>query len=57
MLAIYILVVYLYIGIAVGFYNYLSTPSHKQVEHDEFKKNCDYWRTQYNCKGGENNGN
>ena len=59
MLAIYILVVYLYIGIAVGFYNYLSTPSHKQVEHDEFKKNCDYWRTTYNTgyKGGENNGN
>ena len=48
MLGIYILVVYLYIGIAVGFYNYLSTPSHKQVEHDEFKKNCDYWRTTYN---------
>ena len=23
----------------------------------EFKKNCNYWRTQYNCKGGENNGN
>ena len=33
MLAIYILVVYLYIGIAVGFYNYLTAPkqSHKQI--------------------------
>ena len=48
MLGIYILTVYLYIGIAVGFYNYLSTPSHKQVEHDECKKNCAYWRTTYN---------
>ena len=47
MLAIYILVVYLYIGIAVGFYNYL-TQSHNKIEQDEFKKNCDYWRTTYN---------
>ena len=54
MLAIYILVVYLYIGIAVGFYNYLTTPkqSHKQREQEEFKKNCDYWRTTYNIQGG-----
>ena len=57
MLGIYILTVYLYIGIAVGFYNYLTTPkqSHKQIEQDEFKKNCAYWRTQYNCKGGDYN--
>ena len=48
MLAIYILTVYLYIGIAVGFYNYLTTPSHKQREQEEFKKNCAYWRTTYN---------
>ena len=54
MLAIYILVVYLYIGIAVGFYNYLTAPkqSHKQMEQEEFKKNCDYWRTTYNIQGG-----
>ena len=32
MLGIYVLAVYLYIGIAVGFYNYLSTPSRKQLE-------------------------
>ena len=48
MFGIYILAVYLYIGIGAGLYNYLSTPSHKQVEHDEFKKNCAYWRTTYN---------
>ena len=54
MLAIYILTVYLYIGIAVGFYNYLTTPkqSHKQREQEEFEKNCDYWRTTYNIQGG-----
>ena len=27
------------------------------IMEQEFKKNCNYWRTQYNCKGGENNGN
>ena len=45
MLAIYILVVYLYIGIAVGFYNYLSTPSHKQVDQEA----REYWHTTYTC--------
>ena len=54
MLGIYILTVYLYIGIAVGFYNYLTTPSHKQVEQ-QFKENSEYWRTTYYCKGGEHN--
>ena len=52
MLGIYILTVYLYIGIAVGFYNYLTTPSHKQREQ-EFKENCNYWRTTYICSKGD----
>ena len=57
MLGIYILVVYLYAGIGIGLYNYLTTPSHKQIEQEEFKKNCAYWRTTYNTgyKGGEHN--
>ena len=55
MFGIYILAVYLYIGIAVGFYNYLTTPkqSHKQIDQEA----SEYWRITYYCKGGENNGN
>ena len=52
MLAIYILVVYLYVGIAVGFYNYLTAPkqSHKQIDREA----REYWRTTYTCsKGGD----
>ena len=53
MLAIYILVVYLYIGIAVGFYNYLSTPSHKQSHKQIDQEAREYWHTTYTCSKGD----
>ena len=48
----YLGIVLFYIAIALIFYGLSEADSQ---EHDEFKKNCDYWRTQYNCKGGEHN--
>ena len=50
MLGIYVLAVYLYVGIAVGFYNYLTTPkqSHKQIDQEA----REYWHTTYTCSEG-----
>ena len=41
----YLGIVFFYIAIALIFYGLSEADSQ---EHDEFKKNCDYWRTTYN---------
>ena len=49
---------FFYLAIALIFYSLCVTASRADdLMEQEFKKNCNYWRTQYNCKGGENNGN
>lgn len=52
MFGIYILTVYLYTFIGVAFYHFL-TVSDKQREQEEFRQNCNYWRTTFTCGKGD----
>ena len=58
MFASYLGISFFYIAFALIVYALMDTASKADdIMEQEFKKNCNYWRTQYNCKGGENNGN
>lgn len=58
MIASYLGISFFYIAFALIVYALMDTASKADdIMEQEFKKNCNYWRTQYNCKGGENNGN
>ena len=58
MIASYLGLSFFYIAFALIVYALMDTASKADdIMEQEFKKNCNYWRTQYNCKGGENNGN
>ena len=57
MIGSYLGISFFYIAFALIVYALMDTASKADdiMEHDEFKKNCNYWRTQCNCKGGEHN--
>ena len=58
MIGSYLGISFFYIAFALIVYALMDTASKADdIMEQEFKKNCNYWRTQYNCKGGENNGN
>ena len=47
---------FMYIAYTVLMWALCDTASKADdIMEQEFKKNCNYWRTQYNCKGGEHN--
>lgn len=47
---------FMYIAYTVLMWALCETASKADdIMEQEFKKNCNYWRTQYNCKGGEHN--
>ena len=56
MFASYLGISFFYIAFALIVYALMDTASKADdIMEQEFKKNCNYWRTQYNCKGGEHN--
>ena len=58
MIGSYLGISFFYIAFTLIVYALMDTASKADdIMEQEFKKNCNYWRTQYNCKGGENNGN
>ena len=56
MFASYLGISFFYIAFALIVYALMDTASKADdIMEQEFKNNCNYWRTQYNCKGGEHN--
>ena len=56
MIGSYLGISFFYIAFALIVYALMDTASKADdIMEQEFKKNCNYWRTQYNCKGGEHN--
>ena len=54
MIGSYLGISFFYIAFALIVYALMDTASKADdIMEQEFNKNCNYWRTQYNCKGDD----